>query len=180
MIELSTIRDLVAIFGVIAGFSYYVLTVRATRKNQQQQLETRQAQLFMQIYNLWYSTDFWKNWDNITNYDFKDYDDYYEKITPEISYSSRSLFAFFEGLGVLVKRGLIAPSFIDDLMSAMVINFWEKMKPFYTEYRIRRNAPMVAEWIEYLYNTIKPIMEEQHPEVKERKPSLEQRIRLNE
>jgi len=47
MIELSTIRDLVAIFGVIAGFSYYVLTVRATRKNQQQQLETRQAQLFM-------------------------------------------------------------------------------------------------------------------------------------
>ena len=28
MIELSVIRDLVAIFGVIAGFSYYVLTVR--------------------------------------------------------------------------------------------------------------------------------------------------------
>jgi len=32
MIELSVIRDLVAIFGVIAGFSYYVLTVRNTRK----------------------------------------------------------------------------------------------------------------------------------------------------
>ena len=52
MIELDVIRDLVAIFGVIAGFSYYVMTVRINQKNQelmlkaqQQQLETRQAQL---------------------------------------------------------------------------------------------------------------------------------------
>ena len=33
--EISVIREIVAIFGVIAGFSYYVLTVRATRKNQE-------------------------------------------------------------------------------------------------------------------------------------------------
>jgi len=45
MIEISVIRDFVAIFGVIAGFSYYVLTVRATRRNQDLQLDTRQAQL---------------------------------------------------------------------------------------------------------------------------------------
>lgn len=43
MIELSTIQDLVAIFGVIAGFNYYVLTVQNQRK-------ARQAQLFIQIY----------------------------------------------------------------------------------------------------------------------------------
>lgn len=35
LMEISVIRDIVAIFGVIAGFSYYVLTVRATRKNQE-------------------------------------------------------------------------------------------------------------------------------------------------
>jgi hypothetical protein len=39
MIELSVVRDLVAIFGVIAGFSYYVLTVRNAQRNQQHQLE---------------------------------------------------------------------------------------------------------------------------------------------
>jgi hypothetical protein len=32
LVELSTIRDLVAIFGVVAGFSYYVLTVRNAKK----------------------------------------------------------------------------------------------------------------------------------------------------
>jgi len=32
MIDVSVIRDLVAIFGVIAGFSYYVITVRNTNR----------------------------------------------------------------------------------------------------------------------------------------------------
>ncbi len=52
MFELSVVRDLVAIFGVIAGFGYYVLTVRNKQENQRQQLETRQAQLYMQVYNV--------------------------------------------------------------------------------------------------------------------------------
>ena len=50
MIELSVIRDLVAIFGVIAGFSYYVVTVR-------NQNRARQAQLFMQIFSRQYDID---------------------------------------------------------------------------------------------------------------------------
>jgi hypothetical protein len=32
MFELSVIRDLVAIFGVIAGLTYYALTVRNQKK----------------------------------------------------------------------------------------------------------------------------------------------------
>ena len=57
-------------------------------------------------------------------------------------------------------------------MSAMIVSFWDKWKDFYIEYRVRRNAPMVAEWIEYLYNVIKPMMEEQHPEMREKELSL--------
>jgi hypothetical protein len=33
MIELGVIRDLVTIFGVLAGFSCYVLTVRNNQRN---------------------------------------------------------------------------------------------------------------------------------------------------
>ena len=61
MIELSVIRDLVAIFGVIAGFSYYVLTVRNAQRNQQHQLETRQAQLFMNVFNTFASKEYQKD-----------------------------------------------------------------------------------------------------------------------
>jgi len=166
---LSTIQTIALVVGIV----YYITIMRNTQKtraltlrSQEQALETRQTQLFMHIYSQWYSTDFWINWEKVMEIDFKDYDDANEKLSPETRRSARSLFVFFEGIGVLVNRGLIEPSLIDDLMSAMVISFWEKWKVYYVEYRVRRNAPMVAEWIEYLYNIIKPIMEEQHPSVK--------------
>ena len=57
-VTLQMVRDVVAIFGVIAGFTYYVLTVRSSQRTQRQQLETRQAQLFMQLYRLYDTKDF--------------------------------------------------------------------------------------------------------------------------
>jgi len=79
MIELSIIRDLVAIFGVIAGFSYYVLTVRTNQKNQEislksQQLnvETRQAQMFMQIFQRFQEPDFIEQYNTLMGLKWKD------------------------------------------------------------------------------------------------------------
>ena len=47
---ITMVRDIVTILGVIGGFTYYVMTVRATQRNQQLQLETRRTQLFLQLY----------------------------------------------------------------------------------------------------------------------------------
>jgi hypothetical protein len=166
---LSTLQT----FGILVGIIYYITIMRNAKKNQQltliaqeQALDTRQAQLFMHIYSNWYRKDFWENWDKTMEFDYIDFDDAISKLSPEARRSIRSIFAFFEGMGVLVKRGLIEASLIDDLMSAMVVSFWEKWGDFYVEYRVRRNTPMVAEWVEYLYNEIKPIMKEQHPDMK--------------
>jgi len=71
MIELSVTRDLVAIFGVIAGFSYYVLTVR-------NQNRTRQAQLFMQMYNRWNTLELRTQFDIVMNADWNDYEGFIE------------------------------------------------------------------------------------------------------
>jgi hypothetical protein len=87
LVELSVIRDLVAIFGVIAGFSYYVLTVRNNQKNQelslkaqQQTLETRQAQLLMQIYDKVNNKEFTRDWAEINYFwKWKDSKEYWEK-----------------------------------------------------------------------------------------------------
>jgi len=170
MIELSVIRDLVAIFGVIAGFSYYVLTVRNAQKNQKQQLETRQAQLFMQLYDRWAGTDFKKLSREVMEQNFIDYDDYISKydsdINPEAYDKNRSLGSFYEGIGVLVKRNLIDPHMVDDLMSNAILRYWEKYGPIMAEIRVHRNYPQAGEWAEYLYNVIKQIVEQQHPELK--------------
>ena len=50
MIEISMVRDLVAIFGVIAGFSYYVLVVRNAQRTREMSLEAQKTQIFLQIY----------------------------------------------------------------------------------------------------------------------------------
>ena len=169
MIELSVIRDLVAIFGVIAGFSYYVLTVRNAQRNQQHQLETRQAQLFMPIYSTSYSEEHIKALEEVRQWEWEDYDDYMAKYgseaNPEAYMMYRKLFGYLEGLGVLVRRGLIDPSLVDDLMSGFIIRFWEKFEPYFVERRRRLNWPQVGEQIEYLYNQVQPIAERQRREL---------------
>ena len=133
MIELSAIRDLVAIFGVIAGFSYYVLTVRATRKNQRQQLETRQAQLFMTLYETYRSTEFRKQWTAIINQEYTDFNDFWEKYglenNPEAWANWQSVASFFHGIGILVKKGIVEPSLLDELISPNVFFAWVIMGP---------------------------------------------------
>ena len=46
-VVLSTLQT----FGLLVGIFYYVMTLRNQQKNQQLALETRQAQLFMNIYD---------------------------------------------------------------------------------------------------------------------------------
>ncbi len=176
MVELSVIRDLVAIFGVIAGFSYYVLTVRNNQHNQklslkaqQQTLETRQAQLFMHIYSIFQSTEFVSAFSNIVyNVEWKDYDDFISKYGPranlELSSQRTTVGSYFEGLGVLVKRGLIDATLVDDLLSGLIVMYWEKFKPIVEEHRRRLNYPQYGEWVEYLYNVIKPLTKMQRQE----------------
>jgi len=69
--------------------------------------------------------------------------------------------AHLEGIGVLLRRRLIDPSFVDDLMSQVIVRYWEKFGPLIRESRVKLNYPFMGEQSEYLYNQIKPIMEKQ-------------------
>ncbi len=140
MIELSVIRDLVAIFGVIAGFSYYVLTVRnaqrtreLTLKAQEQTAETRQAQLLMEIYAAYRSPEFRKWQLEIINQEWEDFDDFWEKYgainNPEAWANWQSYAAFFHGIGVLLRKDLIDIDLVEELLVNVVIISWRRMSP---------------------------------------------------
>jgi hypothetical protein len=160
MVELSIIRDLVAIFGVIAGFSYYVLTVRNAHRNQQHQLETRQAQLFSQ-YHLRFNEDFDKYNKIVMDWEYENVDDFDSKYgrveNPVLWRDFLKLTSFLEGLGVLVKRDLTSIELVNDLMSGFIVRFWEKYKPYTLEIRTRYDWPNAYEHIEYLYGQIEPL-----------------------
>jgi len=128
MIELSTIRDLVTIFGVIAGFSYYVLTVKNTQKNQQLQLETRQAQLYMSLLDRWNTAEFSKQRYDSYNMEWTDLDDfrqkYNRKTNSDIFASWNTFGRTILGLAELKRKGLIDVDFLDGMMLADILNWW--------------------------------------------------------
>ena len=94
MIELSVIRDLVAIFGVIAGFTYYVLTVR-------NQNRTRQAQQLMNLYESYRSIESRRQSLEIQSWKYKDLDDFFDKYGDDTNPEAWAIFeskaAFFNG-----------------------------------------------------------------------------------
>ena len=164
MIELSVIRDLVAIFGVIAGFSYYVLTVRNNQRNQRQQLETRQAQLFMNLFNTFASKEYQKDKEQMTTvWEWKDYDDFFAKYGPDINPDDHAIWdmnlQWMEGVGVLVRRGLIDPKLVYDIMYGSIIAFWEKHETIIQGLRERSTMPQTLSDLEYIYRQMEAIRE---------------------
>jgi len=158
MIELSIIRDLVAIFGVIAGFSYYVITVRANQRNQQNQLETRQAQLFWNIYDKFETRENSERFLNILTRKFESVEEFNEKYglenNPEAYHDMMYYANLFEGLGVLVRDGLVNIRLVALMMSGGVKRYWELYYPVFVAYREEWSWPRSFIELEYLYDGI--------------------------
>ncbi|MFH1180281.1 MAG: hypothetical protein V1710_07970 [Candidatus Bathyarchaeota archaeon] len=125
-------------------------------KAQQQTLETRQAQLFVQLYSQYYNKDFVTAINKVSRMKYQSYEEFWEKYgNLEDAQSWDLLSHYFEGAGILVRKGLIEPSLVSDLVSEEFIDYWEIMSPFIKEYRIRSNKPNAGENQEYLYELLK-------------------------
>ena len=146
--------------GLTASIAYYTNVLRNANK-------TREAQLFMQIYSQWNSTELQRHYRIVMEAQFENYDDYVENFMSDFDnrIAVNSVAVFFEGVGVYVKRGLIDVSMVDDLMSEAIMSFWDKSKPIIYETRTRNNLPQFAEFVEYLSIEVKDIFEKQHPEL---------------
>ena len=163
MIELSTVRDLVAIASFIIALGYYIVNIR-------HQKQSRQAQLFTSVYQTLNDKDFFElPWILEADMQYSDYDDFMQKYGLESNREAymgfHRLLSYYEGIGVYVKNGLINAEIIDDFMSGDIISIWEKYEPFTLEFRKRKKSPYAYEHFEYLYNKIKPIRDKQHPEL---------------
>ena len=163
---LQSVSYIAGALGVCVAAAYYVMTLRITQNNLKANLETRQAQLLMNIYERWSDPEFQDAWTTILSWEWKDFDDfiqqYYSK--KESKRTLNLVSGLFEGLGVYVKRGFIDASLVDDLMSGTIVTYWQKIGPLAMEYRKRMNAPTNAEYQEYLYNVIYEIWNREHPE----------------
>ena len=160
---LSTIQTVSLVVGII----YYITIMRNAQRNQQHTLETRQAQMFMQIYSQTNDPSFIKAWQVV----FKSahWDSYEEwdiwRSDPENSNAINRIGMFYEGLGVLVKEKYVPIRLIALLMTGMTRHFWEKQAPIVDEARERLHFPRFMSESEYLYDELMKYVEE-HPELK--------------
>ena len=98
--------------------------------------------------------------------EFDGYDYFIEKYSwesnPRVQARLYHSMMFYEGIGLLVKRGLIDIEMVEDFMSGVIMGFWGKYGPILKETAKRMDFPTYGEWTEYLYNQIRPIYERQH------------------
>jgi len=186
MVALETLQTLltfVTLISVPVGVFYHIMTLRNTRRNQQLQLETRQAQLLMNLYETYSSPDFRSQLNTIWYLEWSDYDDFWEKYggenNPEIWSAWQSIAGFWNGIGILVKRGLADIGMIDELLGNILVGIWPMMEPIIIGYREQVEGSIqerraegintvrthkVYEGFEYLFNEHQRYVRE-HPEL---------------
>ena len=149
MIELSNIRDFVAIFGVIAGFSYYVLTVRATRKNSR-------IQLVSQLSRDVGTENGVKNHFKLLNMEWESYEDFEKKYGSDTNLESVSIryssWNTYNDLGYMLRTGMLDSEDLYNVSATgiSVIYQWAKFEHIIREQRKRYNGNAWMKDFEYL------------------------------
>lgn len=124
----------------------------------------------MQSFNLWLAQGYA---DKLTELLFqqkwRNFEDWSEKYGQENNPAGASVYftldTYFEGIGTLVRRRLIDPHLVDDLMGIDIIGYWKKMRPIAEGIRKMEGFATWAENSEFLYDEVVKIYREQHPEI---------------
>lgn len=142
MVDIQTVSIAIASTGVFVAAIYYILQLR-------HQTRTRQTDLVFRLYTAFGSKEMRKTWEKVTTREDLDFESYRKKFgltdVNEVGW-------FFEGVGVLLYRGLIDIAVVDDLFSSPIKISWEKMKHIAEGERKQFGRPQIWEWWEYLYN----------------------------
>jgi hypothetical protein len=160
------------IFGVIAGFTYYVLSVRnaqktreLTLKAQEQVLETRQVQFCWQALERVHNKEFMRRTIEIMYHmDFKDYEEWREKYGPSTNPDAYvdyyQVTSTHQGLGYLVQNGVLDPEALSKhIRPRAIISLWEKIEPIVKVHRERLN-PTAFDSFEYLADEMRALLDQ--------------------
>jgi len=150
-IDLQTLSMIVAAASVVLGVIYYLYNLRTT-------LETRQASLFMQLYSIYESKDFLKDYTDLWKYEYTDINDWMQKYhpvkNPEAYASFMRIGRFYEGVGILIEKKLISMDLVVELMREAIIFNWDRLKIYAYGQRELTHMPIWAHF-ESLYNEVK-------------------------
>ncbi len=182
LVTLQTISYMAGALGVCIAAIFYVLNLRISQKNQQisqrnqdlslknqqQTLETRQAQMFLNIFNQTMTNDWLTAYITVAvKNPWSSFEEYSEKSKDEeFQVANHKLAIFYEGLGVLVKEGLLDIKMVALFFCGVTRFYWEKYAPIVEEGRRSQGSRWLSE-TEYLYVELMKYLEK-HPEINNR------------
>ena len=160
--------------GILVGIFYYIMVLRNQQKNQEisiksqaQATETRQAQLFMQLFDRWSDPVFakvygdyrYKNCASVNN-DPNEIskiaiESLFESYNPEVWIPIQTLAQYFEGISILVQKNLLDIETVERLLSGRLIWYWDATEKFIEQVRERINDPLMYKDMEILADEMK-------------------------
>jgi hypothetical protein len=172
IVEIQAAYYMVAATGVLVAAAYYVYNIRTTRKTQelalkaqQQTLETRQAQLLMQIFDKISDKDYREDFmETVWNWKFDSYEDYITNIGSNTEKVARLTHVVdtLGGVGVLLENRLVDPKMVYQVLGWEPILAWEKYEPIIKEWGRRTGESKMFPGFEFLYGVFSRLYEEEH------------------
>jgi hypothetical protein len=160
---LQTMSYLIAALSFAVTCAYYIMNLRNTQANMKHTLETRQAQLFMQIYGAYASKEIQEAYGELMIWEWKDLDDFASKY-----YHRKSLdvinkwMVFINGLGILVYEKLIDVRLVYNLAWVELLRFYIRFEMVIRELGERRKEPDEGKFVVYLFEECMRIYEERN------------------
>ena len=148
MVDTQTILQFIPAVSLSIAAIYYMLILR-------NQNRTRQAQLFMQLFQHNMTKEWMKDWWELMQMQWDDIEDFYEKYDSSVNIDNfakrfRAWF-FLDGVGLLLKKGLVDREMVYYLMGGYLGNWlWEKFGDVIKYQRELNNIPELCVWFEYL------------------------------
>ena len=154
--EIQTVSIALAGIGIFIAAINFIVTGR--KADQQRQME-----LFTQIYDHIVTDNFSQQFQEVMNRKVLDYDEWEQLRTsnPEVAAQEGYINRLIVYLCVVVNKELIDINLIDDLIAMPIIWYWDRMKPFYLEWRKRSHDPTLGDDIEAAYHTLKQRRDQQ-------------------
>ena len=141
--------------SVLIASIYYVLTLRTNQHNTKHTLETRQAQLLMGLFQVFWNRESSKSLTTVFTQQWKEPDEFWNHLREDSDLYADYSFTlrYFDSIGYLVKSGFLQPEQVYDILDGgrPFILMWRKYGEL-IKTRRKTEGPIYAVNLEYLYN----------------------------
>ena len=147
-ITFQTIFQFLQTAGLLIGITYYIMNLRNQEK-------ARKIQTFLSIFNRMSNKETVKDINELMGMNWTDYNDFEMKYGSDVNPENRNLrysyWTLMDGMGYLVKKGLIDEETIFSLnTNDGNIWLWDKQQSVIREIRKRYNMPKLGVYWEYM------------------------------